>query len=118
MMLRIFPVLWECLPRVIWIYVGLVLALRIASYTTAALKYHRFAALHTYLNTLPGLMVFMTPYFIKTNIGVFYCFAACTVGCLASAEELTIHILRREYRPGVMTIIDLIKAEKKAKKAE
>ena len=118
MMLRIFPVLWECLPRVIWIYVGLVLALRTASYTTAALKYHRFAALHTYLNKLTGLMVFMTPYFIKTNVGVFYCFAACAVGCLASAEELTIHILRREYRPGVMTIIDLIKADKKAKKAE
>lgn len=109
MMIRIFPVLWECLPRAIWIFVGVVLLLRLASYMTAALKYHRFAALHTYLNKLTGLMVFMTPYFINTPVGTFYCFAACSVGCLASAEELTIHILREEYRPGVMTIIDLVK---------
>lgn len=115
MMVRIFPTLWERLPRAIWIFVGIVLMLRLASYLTAALKYHRFAALHTYLNKLTGLMVFMTPYFICTPVGTFYCFAACTVGCLASAEELTIHIVRNEYRPGVMTIIDLIGEKNKTK---
>ena len=34
MMIRMFPVLWERLPRLIWAYVGLVLALRLASYLT------------------------------------------------------------------------------------
>lgn len=109
MMIRMFPVLWERLPRLIWAYAGLVLALRLASYLTAAVKYHRFAALHTYLNKLTGLGVFMLPYFISTGIGTVYSFAVCTVGCLASTEELIIHIIRREYRPGVMTLLDLRK---------
>lgn len=118
MMIRMFPVLWERLPRLIWAYVGLVLALRLASYLTAAVKYHRFAALHTYLNKLTGLGVFMLPYFISTGIGTVYSFAVCTVGCLASAEELIIHIIRREYRPGVMTLLDLRKKTPQKSDAE
>ena len=62
MLLRIFPVLWERLPRVIWLLVAIVLLMRAASYITAAVKYRRFASLHTLLNKLTGFGVFMIPY--------------------------------------------------------
>lgn len=108
MILRIFPVLWEKLPRLIWVFVLIVLALRLSAYLTAAVRYHRFAALHTYMNKLTGLAVFMMPYFIAGNAGVVYCWISCAIGFLASAEELLIHMIRPEYKPGVMTLLDLI----------
>ena len=109
MLLRIFPVLWERLPRVIWLLVAIVLLMRAASYITAAVKYRRFASLHTLINKLTGFGVFMIPYFIGGNFGTVYCFAVCAIGFLASAEELLIHILCREYTPGVMSLFDLRK---------
>ncbi len=108
MILRIFPILWERLPRLIWIFVFIVLSLRLSAYLTAAVKYHRFAALHTYMNKLTGFAVFMIPYFIAADSGTVYCFIACAIGLLASAEELMIHIVRCEYRPGIMTLFDII----------
>lgn len=109
MILRIFPVLWERLPRVIWIFVASVLLLRAASYLTAAIKHRRFASLHTYLNKATGFGVFMIPYFISLRVGTVYCFVACAVGGIASAEELLIHIICREYAPGIRGLWDLRK---------
>lgn len=108
MILRIFPILWERLPRLIWVFVALALVLRVSSYLTAALKFHKFAALHTYMNKLTGLAVFMIPYFIAGNYGVVYCCIACAIGIFASAEELLIHIIRREYKAGIMSLCDII----------
>ncbi len=113
MIIRIFPTLWEHLPKMIWLFVLLILLIRAAAYITAAVKYHRFASLHTYLNKLTGLCVFLIPYFIMSDIGRSYCFIACFVGMVASAEELIIHLIRKEYRPGVMSLIDLERQKKK-----
>ncbi len=113
MIIRIFPVLWERLPRIIWIFVALVLLLRSGAYLTAAVRYRRFASMHTYLNKLTGFGVFMIPYFISGSLGVVYCFVACAVGGIASAEELIIHLLSPQYTPSVKTIFDLPKRSAK-----
>ena len=104
MLIRILPELWRVLPGAIWFAVGFVLALRLTAYAVAAVKYRKFASLHTYGNKLTGLMVFAVPYFLLTAWAVPLCWAACCVGILSSGEELAIHLRSKEYRGGVKTI--------------
>lgn len=104
MLLRILPELWRVLPGEIWFAVGFVLALRLTAYAVAAVKYRRFASLHTYGNKLTGLMVFAVPYFLPTAAAVPVCWAACMVGILSSGEELAIHLRSKEYRGDVKTV--------------
>ena len=101
MILRIFPVLLEKLPFWIWYMVAAVVAMRIASYTISAVKFRRFASLHTYLNKAATLMIFFVPYLIGYGMISVYCTAICVIGILSSVEELVIHIKRKEYKSNV-----------------
>ena len=64
LLLRLFPVLWQLLPGLFWCIMAVVLLVRAASYLAAAIKYHRFASMHTWLNKLTGGGVFLLPYFL------------------------------------------------------
>ena len=97
MLLKVFPVLWDILPVYIWYIVALVILLRLCSYIVAAVKYHKFASLHTYLNKLTGLIIFTVPYFLKLPIGIYVCFAVTIIAGLGSLEELLIHIRKGNY---------------------
>ena len=99
MLIRIFPVMWNVLPKKIWIMVGTILLVRLVSYAAAAKKYHRFAAQHTYLNKASGLAVFGIPYVISGAAAVFYCWTVCAVAMTASLEELAIHLTSENYNP-------------------
>ena len=90
-LIKLLPLLWELLPRYIWIFVALILLLRVVSYTVSAVKFHCFASRHTVLNKITGALVFAIPYLLLTPAAVIYCFAVCVVGFLATAEELWIH---------------------------
>ena len=105
MLIRIFPVMWVTLPKKIWIIVGAILIVRGAAYLTAAIKYHRFASMHTYLNKASGLMVFGIPYFIILPVATPYCFSVCAVAMTASFEELIVHLTSAEYNPGRKTLL-------------
>lgn len=98
-LIRIFPVLWVTLPKKIWVMVGAVIGVRLIAYLIFAVKNHRFASMHTYLNKVTGLLVFGVVLFIRTPIAVPYCWLVCTVGMLSSLEELTIHLTSKEYDP-------------------
>ena len=97
MLLRIYPVLADVLPVWLWMAVGCVLVIRLCSYIVAAIKYKKFAALHTYLNKATGVAVFFVPYLIKTQLAVVFCTVVCLVAICASAQELYTHISRAEY---------------------
>lgn len=90
--IRIFPTLTEVLPDAIWYTLYTVLGIRALSYLCAYLKFGRFAAVHTYLNKLTGLMVFIIAYVITTPAAIPYCWAAVSVAGISSTEELAIHI--------------------------
>lgn len=105
MLIRIFPVMWVTLPKKIWIAVGLVLLVRGLAYLTAAIKYNRFAAQHTYMNKATGLMVFGVPYAIILPIATPYCWSVCAVAMAASAEELIIHLISKEYNSKRKTVL-------------
>ncbi|MBE6556785.1 MAG: CDP-alcohol phosphatidyltransferase family protein [Ruminococcaceae bacterium] len=98
MLFKILPRLLVILPRPIWTAVTAIILGRIISYTVAAIKYHRFASMHTYMNKLTGLGLFCVPYFLKLPaVNVACCIVACVIAGLATAEELLIHLTAKEY---------------------
>ena len=104
MLIRVFPALWSRLPLSICCAAAGIAAVRIIAYLAAAMKYHRFASLHTYLNKLTGIAVFMIPFFAGTDYVQEFCWTACAVGIAASLEELVIHIRNTEYRSNMKSI--------------
>lgn len=99
LLVRLFPLLYQILPREIWYAVFGIIVVRFASYLTVAVKYHRFASLHTWLNKLTGAAVFLLPYVLFSPFGVGYSWAVCILAFAASVEELAIHLLRADYIP-------------------
>lgn len=99
MMLKIIRILWRLLPLWIWYVLGAVLLLRVVCYITAAIKFRCFTSLHTRLNKICGISVFLLPYFLALPCAVAYCIAACLFGGVAACYELTLHLCRKEYIP-------------------
>lgn len=98
MIIKILPVLWRLLPTWFWYLLGSIVVLRIASYTTAAIKFHRFASLHTKMNKISSGSVFLVPYALASSFASVYCFAVTFFGLAASVHELCLHIGRSEYK--------------------
>lgn len=105
MLIKVFPVLWRKLPPGIWFAVAAILAMRLSAYIVAAVKYQRFASLHTYLNKLTGAAVFAVPYVISLPFSIPVCSAICAVAFIASGEELLIHLCSQTYHAGAKSII-------------
>ena len=97
LLFRYLPVLWERLPGAVWYAVTAILVVRLAAYATAAVKYRRFAALHTRLNKLTGIGIFLLPYVLAFSTGIFYSGMVCVLAFAAALEELMIHLRRKEY---------------------
>lgn len=87
MIIRIFPVLWETLPRAIWFGVGAVVLLRLISYIVAAVKLRRFASTHSILNKLTGAAVFALPYIIRTAVATPYCWSLCALSGIGTTLD-------------------------------
>lgn len=94
---KILPILMELLPLWLWIMTFSVIFVRILAYVAAAIRFKRFASIHTYLNKATGLMLFAMPYMLKTPMDLVYCIIACAVAMASSAEELLIHVLSPNY---------------------
>lgn len=99
LLIRLFPLLYQILPGEIWYAVLGIIVVRFASYAIAAVKYHYFASLHTWLNKLTGAAVFLLPYVLFPTFSVVYSWAVCILAFAAALEELAIHLLREEYIP-------------------
>lgn len=98
MVLKIFPALWSTLPVGIWYAVTIIVIIRIVSYFLVAIKYKRFASLHTKLNKVTGFAVFMIPYMIMVpSVAVLYCATACTISGVSTVQEILIHMNSTEY---------------------
>lgn len=104
----ILPVLVELLPGWIWYATAGVILIRLASYGTAALKYHRFASQHTYLNKFTGFSLFLMTYLVEGSYIVPYSIGACTLAGLSSTEELLIHLTQKEYIPERKSLLGTI----------
>ena len=98
MFVKLMPVLWTAMPQWIWYMVGVVLAVRLAAYGIAFLRYNRMAAIHTYMNKVTGLLVFLVPYFLLMPGAVTLCAFTAGVAMVASLEELMIHLTNKKYQ--------------------
>lgn len=94
---KLFPALYRMLPGTIWLAVLAILCVRLVSYGVAAVKYRTFASLHTYLNKLTGMAIFLIPFVMDTVLAEAFCWSVCFVAGLASLEELAIHLSRQDY---------------------
>lgn len=99
--LRLFPEILPRLPEEIWFIVGAVVFVRLVSYTIAAIKFHCFASLHTYMNKLTGFVVFLIPYMIKLSFFAEVCFVICAIAAIAALDELRIHIVKKAEKAEV-----------------
>ena len=95
LLLRRVPLLWQTLPKVIWDFVAASVLIRLAAYATAAVRYHQFASLHTWLNELTGVGVFLLPYVFALSTGIVYSWVVCVLALAAALEELAIHLCRK-----------------------
>lgn len=107
MLVKILPILIDILPLWVWCIVGAILLIRVISYVMAAIKFRKFASLHTYMNKLTGFSIFLTPYFVRESFGYIYCVVVCVVAGIASIEELLIHLFRKDYNSGVSAITQI-----------
>ena len=98
MIIKILRILWKLVPVWFWYVLGSIVVLRIVSYVTAALKFRRFASLHTKMNKVTGLLVFATPYFLTLPFAAEYCCFVVLFGVAASIEEFCLHLTRKEYQ--------------------
>lgn len=93
MMILFLPILSERLPVRIWYVIVAIIIIRLLAYAIAAIKYKCFASLHTWLNKLTGLGVFLLPFILKFSSGIIYSWIICGLAFLSSFEELVIHII-------------------------
>lgn len=100
----IFPVLWNTLTSDIWYAAAGILVVRISAYLLAAVKYRQFASMHTYLNKLTGVGIFIVPFLLATKCVVVYCRGVCAVAMAAALEELIIHLSNRNYNDNIKSI--------------
>ena len=89
---KLFPILYERMPPQIWYAVGGVLLLRLLGYAVAAVRYRRFAALHTVLNKLTGLCVFSIAYLLDSPALVPAGCLICLLAAIAAGQELLLHL--------------------------
>lgn len=103
---KIFPALRSELTPLIWCIIAAAALLRIISYAAAAIKYRRFASLHTYMNKLTGFLVFTVPYFIFLPFAKPFYLIISMVAAFAAAEELLIHASAVEYNADRKTLFE------------
>ena len=106
MVFKIFPIVRSELTPLIWCIIGAAVLLRVICYITAAVKYRRFAALHTYMNKLTGFLVFSVPYIFLLPFFKWVCLPISIVAVIAAAEELIIHICSNDCSSDVKSIYD------------
>ena len=92
MMGNLMPILLERMPSSLWWIVGAAVFIRLCAYGVAAATQHRFSALHTILNKLTGLLVFLIPGMLALPAAVPLCHGVAVMALISSAHELWLHI--------------------------
>lgn len=92
MMGKLMPILLERMSASVWWIVGAAVFIRLCAYGVAAVTQHRFSALHTILNKLTGLLVFLIPGMLALPIAVPLCHGVAVMALISSAHELWLHI--------------------------
>lgn len=72
------------------------LVIRFTAYLVSLIKYHSLVFLHTILNKITGLSVFLSPLIVMKYIDIRGIYFILGIAGLAAIEEVAIHITTRE----------------------
>ena len=118
-LLRMLPDLWVQVPMKVWYLLWTTILLRVISYGGVALRYHRLASMHTYLNKLTGFLTFILLYFINRPPLAMAAFLAVVAALLSVVEELLIYLYLGGYpEESVQSFAAAIRLKKKRRQAE
>ncbi len=109
MVIKMMPLLIKYLPAVSWYMLWGVVLVRILIYVIVGIKCHKFSSLHTYLNKFTGLVTFLIPYMIQSTIFACYSVFGCSIAALATAEEILIHIFKKDSHTNVKSLYECYK---------
>ena len=99
---KLLPTLWKLLPTWLWYVIGLVVFVRLTSYGVAAVKFHRFASMHSIMNKLSSGSIFLLPYFLAIpNAATGYSLLICVISGISSTQELVFHLKSSEYTTNI-----------------
>ena len=105
MLIRLFPVLLQALPAQLWCAAAGVFFFRVSAYCVAAVRFRRFAPLHTWLNKLTGGALFLLPYMLAASSGAAYSRALCALACASALEELMLQLSRQSCDEDAASIL-------------
>lgn len=80
------------LPVALWLWVGIVAAVRLASIAVGAVRYRAWATLHTRANKVTGFALFCFPLLFTLLGTIPSTVLLCTVATLSAVEELLINL--------------------------
>ena len=83
--IKVFPCLY--LPPWIWVWVGIIFAVRVVNIVIGFVRHGKAVAMHTLLNKATGLLLFLIPFFIPALNILYPVIITCVVATLACLHE-------------------------------
>ena len=84
-LLKLLPVI--CIPQWLWIWGGLIAAVKIGNITWGYVSKKQFLSLHTMMNKAAGLMLFLLPLTISFVELKYSSIAVCSIATFAAIQE-------------------------------
>ncbi len=80
------------LPLILYIWISVIIVIRVISIIVVFVKYRTFGISHTYANKATGFLLFLLPlFFVFIELDVLICIL-CVFGSASAIEELIIHL--------------------------
>ena len=115
--IKIFPTLLRLFIPLYWVFIIVPTVLHIIAYIICAIKFHKFASLHTYANKALGLIVFFFPFALINEVYLAYTIYICfgsAIALYSGVEEILIHLIAKEYNTDNKMIFFVKRNERKS----
>ncbi|MBQ8178953.1 MAG: CDP-alcohol phosphatidyltransferase family protein [Candidatus Methanomethylophilaceae archaeon] len=107
-MFILLRILWGSIPPWLGFYALSTVVIRFVTSGIILLRFGVVGGLHTYLNKVTGLVVFLTPLILTAPDQVLMVFIASTIALVSAAEGFAISVIAREYDPDLPSIVHLL----------
>ena len=104
---KLVPLVFKIMPNWSIVVCIIITIVKVMVYLVGYIKFYCFVALHTILNKVMGIVLFLTMcMFMLVDVDIII-FFLCIVGVIAAIEELLCVILLRSYTPDIRTVFEL-----------
>lgn len=99
----LYPIIISKRIWIVWIII--IFLVRLISIFIVLKKYKTFAILHTYLNKIAGVLIFLLPYFIFTKYENVFINLSYIIATLSSIEEMCINLKSKSINQNKKSIV-------------